>query len=206
MMKKLSLSIIFACCTLAMAAQDEAIRVNYQGARPTIKDFVEAYLADLTNPTDEDDCDGEALSLYKNLKHAIECKDKGQPLEENATLTIDLKNGFLLYEQRYEDYVYRIEMCYWNEADGKHKLFADSRWSFQKGKPILGQYDGLNFYRYDNATKKMARCNTPGFDVEYLDKSYALPRTGKDITVTQWDKNGKKTQKILKWNGSGFSY
>ena len=189
-----------------MAAQDEAIRVNYQGARPTIKDFVEAYLANLTNPTDEDDCDGEALSLYKELKHAIECKDKGQPLEENATLTIDLKNGFLLYEQRYEDYVYRIEMCYWNEADGKHKLFADSRWSFQKGKPILGQYDGLSFYRYDNATKKMARCNTPGFDVEYLDKSYALPRTGKDITVTQWDKNGKKTQKTLKWNGSGFSY
>jgi hypothetical protein len=44
------------------------------------------------------------------------------------------------------------------------------------------------------------------FDVEYLDKSYALPRTGKDITVTQWDKNGKKTQKTLKWNGSGFSY
>ena len=44
------------------------------------------------------------------------------------------------------------------------------------------------------------------FRKEYLDKSYALPRTGKDITVTQWDKNGKKTQKTLKWNGSGFSY
>ena len=97
-------------------------------------------------------------------------------------------------------------MCYWNEADGKHKLFACSRWSFENGKSILGQYDGLSFYRYDNATKKMSRCNTPGFDVEYLNKSYALPRTGKDITVTTWDKNGKKTQKTLKWNGHGFSY
>ena len=97
-------------------------------------------------------------------------------------------------------------MCYWNEADGKHKLFACSRWSFENGKAVLGQYDGLSFYRYDNATKKMARCNTPGFDVEYLDKAYALPRTGKDITVTTWDKNGKKTQKTLKWNGHGFSY
>lgn len=74
-------------------------------------------------------------------------------------------------------------------------------------KPILGQYDGLSFYRYDHATKKMARCNTgSGFDVEYLDKSYALPRTGKDIIVTTWHEDGKKTQKTLKWNGHGFSY
>lgn len=69
----------------------------------------------------------------------------------------------MVYEQKYEDYVSRIEMCYWNESDGKHKLFADNRWSFEKGKPILGQYDGLSFYRYDHATKKMARCNTARF-------------------------------------------
>ena len=115
-MKRLSLAIILACCTLAVAAQ-EGIQVKCQGAKPT---------------------------------------------------------------------------C--------------SRWSFENGKAVLGQYDGLSFYRYDNATKKMSRCNTPGFDVEYLNKSYALPRTGKDITVTTWDKNGKKTQKTLKWNGHGFSY
>ena len=38
------------------------------------------------------------------------------------------------------------------------------------------------------------------------DKSYALPRTGKDIIVTTWHEDGKKTQKTLKWTGSGFSY
>ena len=205
MMKRLSLAIIFACCTLAMSAQDGAIRVNYQGARPTIRDFAEAYLASLVSSIEED-CDSEGLYLYESLQHAMTCQDKGQPLEENGTLTIDQKNGFLIYEQKHDNYVDRIEMCYWNEADGKHKLFANNRWSFENGKPILGQYDELSFFRYDNATKKMTRCNTPGFDVEYLDKSYALPRTGKDITVTQWDKNGKKTQKTLKWNGSGFSY
>ena len=74
-MKRLSLAIIFACCTLAVAAQ-EGIRVDYQGTRPTIKDFV---------------------------------------------------------------------------------------------------------------------------------KAYALPRTGKDIIVTTWHEDGKKTQKTLKWNGHGFS-
>ena len=51
-----------------------------------------------------------------------------------------------------------------------------------------------------------AQSGRNGFDVEYLNKSYALPRTGKDITVTTWDDNGKKTQKTLKWNGHGFSY
>lgn len=204
-MKRLSLAIVFACCMLAVAAQEGGFRVNYQGAKPTIKDFAKAYITSLLNPEDEEP-EGDGLYMYESIQKAMECQEKGQPLEKNKTLTIDLKNGFLMYEQKDDYYVYRIEMCYWNEADGKYKLFADNRWSFEDGKAILGQYDGLSFYRYDNASKKMARCNTPGFDVEYLDKSYALPRTGKDITVTQWDKNGKKTEKTLKWNGHGFSY
>ena len=68
---------------------------------------------------------------------------------------IDQKNGFLVYEHKYVEHLGKIEMCYWNEADGKHKLFACNRWSFENGKPMMGQYDVLCFYRYDNATKKM---------------------------------------------------
>ena len=97
-------------------------------------------------------------------------------------------------------------MCYWNEADGKHKLIAYNVWCFSDGKPSLGQFDGLSFLRYDNATKTMRFCDTPGFEVQYMDASYDLPRTGKDIIFNQWDKNGKKTQKTLKWNGHGFSF
>ena len=52
----------------------------------------------------------------------------------------------------------------------------------------------------------MSWCESPGFGVEYFNKSYALPRTGKDIIVTTWHEDGKKTQKTLKWNGHGFSY
>ncbi|MBQ7427397.1 MAG: hypothetical protein IJQ60_14465 [Prevotella sp.] len=204
-MKRLSLAIFFACCMLAVAAQEDGFRVNYQGAKPTIKDFSKAYISSLLNPEDEEP-EGDGLYMYESIQKAMVCQEKGQPLEKDKTLTIDLKNGFLVYEEKDDYYVNRIEMCYWNEADGKHKLFACSRWSFENGKAILGQYDGLSFYRYDNATKKMSRCNTPGFDVEYLNKSYALPRTGKDITVTTWEDNGKKTQKMLKWNGHRFSY
>ncbi len=45
-MKRLSLAIILACFTLAVAAQ-EGFRVDYQGTRPTIKDFVKAYLTSI---------------------------------------------------------------------------------------------------------------------------------------------------------------
>ena len=204
-MKRLSLAIVFASCMLAVAAQEAGFRVNHQGAKPTIKDFAKAYITSLLHPEDEEP-EGDGLYMYESLQKAMAFQEKKQPLEKNKTLSIDLKNGFLVYEENDDCYVYRIEMCYWNEADGKHKLFACSRWSFENGKAVLGQYDGLSFYRYDNATKKMSRCNTPGFDVEYLNKSYALPRTGKDITVTTWEDIGKKTEKMLKWNGHGFSY
>ena len=56
----------------------------------------------------------------------------------------------------------------------------------------------------------MEPCYEPGFDVEYGTDdgawiSYALPRSGKDITVTSWY-DDKTTQRILKWNGHGFSF
>ena len=144
-MKRLSLAIIFACCTLAMAAQ-EGFRVDYQGARPTIKDFVNAYLTSILSEEVEE-CDMEGIAIYKSLQRAITSKEKGLPLDENVTLTIDTKNGFLVYEQKYEDYLSRIEMCYWNEADGKHKLFADNRWSFQR--------------RWPDVTRQASTWNTP---------------------------------------------
>ena len=203
-MKRLSLAIIFVCCVLAVAAQEDGFRVNYQGAKPTIKDFACAYLASLF--VDVEECDREGLGLYADLQESIDRQGKGLPLEENRTLTIDLKNGYLVFERKQDEYLMRIEMCYWNEADGKHKLFASNRCGFENGKLRAGQYDIFDFYRYDNATKKMSWCEPPGFNVEYFDKAYALPRTGKNIIVTSWEDNGRKTQKTLKWNGHGFSY
>ena len=96
-MKRLSLAIVFACCTLAIAAQEDGFRVNYQGAKPTIKDFACAYLASLF--VDVEECDLEGLGLYADLQESIKCQDKGLPLEENRTLTIDQKNGFLVNYQ-----------------------------------------------------------------------------------------------------------
>ena len=206
-MKRLSLAIVFVCCTLAVAAQEDGFRVNYQGAKPNIKDFALAYIASLISEAEE--CDEEGMSLYENLQDAIKCQAKGLPLEENRTLTIDQKNGFLVYEHKHSEYLSRIEMCYWNEADGKHKLFACNRWSFENGKPMMGQFDVLSFYRYDNATKTMKYCDAPGFEELYgtddgASVSYSLPRAGKNIVQKSWYESGTK-EKTLRWNGRKFS-
>ena len=204
-MKRISLAIIFACCTLALAAQ-EAIRVNYQGAKPTISDFAWAFLS---NAVIEDE-DGMFDESTNAVKQAWIQHRKGLPQSEDMTLTIDQKNGYAVLESRQGEHLGRWEMCYWNEADGKHKLFAYNVAWFQNGKYSPGQYDGIIFYRYNNATKIMTPCDDTGVDIVYRSEdnvlgSYALPRVGKDIIVTLWYDNGKTKKKTLKWNGRRFS-
>ena len=203
-MKRLTLAIILACFTLTMAAQGVDIRVNYKGAKPTISDFAWAFLS--SDNGDDDGCVDESFNAMKQvwIQHR-----KGLPLDEGETLTVDDKNGYICYESKDEEYVLRWEMCYWNYADGKHKLFAYNVTCFSNGKYSPGQFDGLLFYRYNNATKKLTECDDTGVDIVYRSvdnvlASYALPRVGKDITVTLWYDKGPK-KKTLKWNGHGFN-
>ena len=205
-MKRIALAIIFAFCTLAMSAQD-AIQVNYTGAKPTISDFAWAFLS---TDTDDDEEEGYADESFNAVKQAWIRHLEGLPQDEYSTLSIDEKNGFVLYELRYEENMLRIEMCYWNESDQKHKMFAYNVSCFQNDAYSPGQFDGIVFCRYDNAKKELTYCEAPGFEVEYGTDdgawvSYDLPRSGKDITVNYWHGN-KKTQKTLKWNGSGFGF
>jgi hypothetical protein len=102
-------------------------------------------------------------------------------------------------------------MCYWNCADQKHKIFAFNEACFTNGKYSPGQFDGLVLFRYNNATKGMDTIADNGLAALYdslaegVMPSFALPRSGKDITATLWFPSGMKQQKILKWNGNGFS-
>ena len=208
-MKRNSVTIIFALCVLALAAQN-SIKVNYRGSKPTISDFAWAFVSDYVYDENEDDCFDEVKG---SVKQALMKHRKGQPLNEGETLTIDEKNGYIVYEHRSEyesiEDVGRVEMCYWNEADGKHKLFDYNVALFQNGKYSPGQFDGIQFLRYNNATKKMTSCELPGFSSALITEdgayiSYSLPRSGKDIIVTLWYDNGKKKQKTLKWTGRKF--
>lgn len=208
-MKRESLFIIFACFAMALVAQ-EAIRVNYKGKHPTISDFVSAYVS--SREGEEDDCCVD--ESFNAVGYAWNRHQKGIRLGDGETLTVDEKNGYVVYESRSEyeseEFVLRIEMCYWNEADRRHKLFAYNVSCYQNGEYSPGQFDGITFFRYDNVTKKMTYCEAPGFeefyDMEDGARAYSctLPRVGKNIIVTLWYENGKK-ERTLKWNGHSFS-
>lgn len=210
-MKKTALSIMFACCAMAMAAQN-TVTVKFQGARPTISDFVWALINDHDKSVSDEDCADES---FNGLEHAWKQHHKGKKLPDGQTLTIDTKNGYACFEYRseYEQTVslVRVELCYWNEADKKHKLLAYNVQCYDNGNPSHGQFDGLIFYRYDNATKKMTFVESPGFEVQFGtgdggDVSYELPRAGKNIIKTSyWSNTGKTIKQTLVWNGSKFS-
>ena len=184
---------------LVMSAQD-VMKVNFSGTKPTITDLAWAFL--FSDEGDEEECDSEATA---GIKDALGRYRKGIAQDDNVKLTVDVRAGYILYEWRYENLYSKIEMCFWNEADKRHKLFAYNQWLFQDGKPVMGQYDGLTFCRYTNSNRTLQCCETPGFDVEYMNTTYTLPRVGKDITMTKWRKDGTKTQTTLKWNGHGFT-
>ena len=199
-MKKILFVLAFACCVLAMSAQ-ETIKVKYKGNKPTISDFAEAIFASIAN---DDECEiNESLNAMAN-SYALH--KKGMALPADSKLTIDQKNGYIVYETRYEEHLLRVEMCYWNDADQKHKLFAYSVTSFANGVYSPGQYDGVSTYRYTNATKAMTwqHNDLHGVDNNANHVSYELPRTGKDITAKTWLKNGTVKRKTIKWNGHNF--
>lgn len=198
-MKKTILLVALLVANLAAWAQDD-IRVRYQGAKPTITDLAWAFCDYMDNLEETGDRPSNAIMS------AMIQQRKGIPQEEGETFIIDEKNGYILYERVDDSYVNRMEMCYWNEADGKHKLFAfNNLATLMDGRPACTETSGLYFYRYNNATKKMVYCDPPGFEVDYS-ATYALPRTGKHIVVTKWDENGNKIKETtLKWNGRRFS-
>ena len=206
-MKKILFAMILACAALSVQAQE--FPVKFKGAQPNIRDFITA----LTAPVYGED--GEMDESMNYLRHAWRQFCNNKPQDEGVTFSLDEKNGYACYEYREVEegveMIIKAEMCYWNEADKKHKLFAFCRMCYEGGRYSPGQYDGLTFYRYDNAKKTMRIVSDPGVDAALnatapsVMCSFELPRTGKDITMTRWLENGQKRTVTLKWNGRGFS-
>ena len=174
------------------------IPVSFRGSQPNVKDFVAALLARNT----EESMNGlrEAWKIYKN----------GMKQMPGDDLIVDTQNGYVGYESIEDENMRQvIECCYWNYADKKHKLVALSIDDYMNDKPIVGQYTGLEFFIYDNAsrTMKVAYAQDLGAAIDVPDGetvvSHSLPRTGKTITYTIHSAMGK-IQKRLTWNGSKF--
>ena len=196
-MKKLSFTIMLALCTMGVWAQ-EGIKVEFEGASPKIFDLAWSYLLNY-------DSNSEDYEVTNGIRDAMERYLQNENQDDDVTLIVDKKAGFISYEHLHQGHAQLIEMCFWNEADKKHKLFAFNNWSYFNEHAELGQFDALAFYRYDNATRTMEYILPSGFDVKYESgTTYSLPRMGKDIIENRWDSNYHKTQKTLKWNGHGF--
>ena len=202
-MKKIISAIALSCLVLSMVAQN-GIKVNYAGSKPTVTDFAWAAFPSL-NFEDEDESGDRPWIILQN---AMERDRKGLPQEEGEKLTIDFKNGYILLEQVYDEYpdvVFRLEVCYWNESDGKHKLIAfNDMASYSESGPCVTETSCLYFFRYDNSTKRMVACDPPGFEIDY-GLLYELPRTGKDIITTRWNADGTTKQSKLRWDGKRFN-
>lgn len=201
-MKRIVSAIILSCLTLSLMAQN-GIKVNFKGSKPTVADFAWAAFPSL-NYEDEDESGDRP---WKALEDAMKRYRDGLPQEEGDKLTIDTKNGYILFERvydEYEDHVFRLEVCFWNESDGKHRLIAfNNLASYSQDGPSVTEVSGLVFFRYDNATKRMVGCEPPGFEIDY-GLLYELPRNGKDMITTRWNADGSTSQMKLRWNGRKF--
>ena len=102
-MKRLSLAIMFVFCTLTMVAQD-GIQVLYEGAQPNIYDFACAFI--YQDDGDAEDCDREATA---GIAEALERYRLNENQNDNVTLVVDKKGGFISYKYQYQGHTQLIE-------------------------------------------------------------------------------------------------
>ena len=195
-------------------------KVTYKGKAPKIGDFLTAIL----------DVD-ETSEILGSLSVAWDHYQRNEPQEPCQQFIVDEKNGYLRYTfdaklcDDFEDLDSKtyVEFCYWNCADGKHKLIAENVVSMMDGKYIIGQYSGIMFFLYDNATRRVwaADGEALGAYVEsVIDESnretgevmtlwdetvsvYNLPQQGKDIDVVVYNGNKKSATRLV-WDGMRF--
>ena len=170
---------------------------------PDIVDFVTAYLSDT-----EDELRGSIAPEWQKYL-------KNEKLSKGVSFIVDKKNGYVRYEMDYnvaypDDKTGEksiVEYCYWNCADGTHKLFAENVSLTQNEKPVFTEFSGMYIYVYDNATQKLFTIDQDllglGEDL-HGEVTFTLPRKGKDIGVFIHD-GSKVTEKTLGWNGKGFT-
>lgn len=93
-MKKIFLLVAFAAMTITASAQN-SFELRFLGTYPDIIDFAWNFVT-----INDDDPEGEADESMNAVKQALEKYRTGVDLDENDILTVDKKNGFLVYESK----------------------------------------------------------------------------------------------------------
>jgi hypothetical protein len=173
--------------------------VNYKGNVPNIKDFVTALLS-------REDI-GESLN---GMKLSWDLYRNGMKLMPGDEFIVDTQNGYVGFVSVGDEKDRLvIECCYWNYADKKHKLVALTNDLYLDGKATNGQYTGIEFYIYDNASRTMKHVYAQdiGAEIDVPDGEsvvcHSLPRQGKTMAYIIHTPSGK-SEKRLTWNGSKF--
>lgn len=183
-------------------AQDEepdySVEVDYKGAAPNVKDFVEAMLA---RP--------DMGEFFGGMRDSWELYRNGMKQIPGDVVIVDVQNGYMGYVS--EDYNERhvIELCYWNYADKKRKLVAMTNNMFAGDRAVNTEYTGIDFYEFNPETRKMTPVdlfeigldNTPADGVTAI--THTLPCVGRSIVFTYHTKTGKIEKKYT-WNGTKF--
>lgn len=179
---------------------DDSIRIEVKskGASPTISDFATAILRH---------CKEEPFLDKMNEEWAL--YQQKRPLRHHGRFIVDTRNGFLSYTMPITeaDETLTLEMCFWNCADGKHRLLGCNVTKKCGGDYCWSEFVGCSFYLYDNAQKTMRQLLPEDigtlFDGQGL-SVFFLPRKGKDIRVTVLSED-ERWDEILKWNGYTFT-
>ena len=176
----------------------ERIAVHFDGQRPTISDFATALLDNRSSEHDFFGMVNRDWKLYQEKK----------PLSTKAKITLDTKNGYMRYDTFYPEKTDTtfLEMCYWNCADGKHKLVClNTVWVFDNDYG-WADYIGASFFLYDNAKKNLRMLYLEDIGALYDGDGlsvFFLPRKGKNIRVSAAG-GGDRWDEVLEWDGYQF--
>ena len=178
--------------------QQDTIAVKYKGDRPTITDFANAFL-DFSKEKD----------LYRDVYREWQRYIQKKPLSKNTSISVDTKNGYMRYEVIHpaEKDTIVMEMCFWNCADGKHKLVCANTVLMMEDDYGWDENIGAGFYLYDNKARKMRTVYPEDIGALYDGDGlsvFFLPRKGKDIKVSAAG-GGERWNEVLEWDGYQFN-
>lgn len=176
----------------------EKIAVKYHGSRPTISDFATAFLNH-----------SKAKNFYDKVYSEWQRYQQKRPLSKNVSISVDTKNGYLHYEilnpEKKDTIV--MEMCFWNCADGKHRLVCANTYWAMDGDYGWDDYIGSRFFVYNNNTRIMREVLAEDIGALYDGDGlsvFFLPRKGKDIKVSAAG-GGERWNEVLEWDGYQFN-
>lgn len=176
----------------------ETIAVKYTGNRPTVSDFTTAFL----NHSKEE-------KFFDKVYVEWQRYQQKKPLSNNVSISVDTRNGYMRYQidiPEEKDTIV-MEVCFWNCADGKHKMVCVNTIWMMNGDYGWDDFIGAAFFLYDNAKKEMRTILPEDIGALYDGDGlsvFFLPRKGKTIRVSAAG-GGERWNEVLEWDGYKFN-